>query len=226
MDLDEAESQDTLHFQHDSLDLSSRRRNIRLLQMLPSTGEELCFAMHSDVFLETQPVYAAVSYEWGDDSSDHCIVINGKLFVVRQNLYEFLQSYRQTAEQKLLWIDALCIDQGNTRERNHQVAQMTSIYQDAEEVIVWLGLQPTPVDALFDGARVLARACESSGSSWSSAPVASLKAAKIWNLSRRLKNAHLPNTYRKLTRLAEALLHLTGLSYWKRIWIIQEILVP
>jgi hypothetical protein len=39
----------------------------------------------------------------------------------------------------VLWIDALCINQANIDERNHQVGQMDRIYKDAEEVVIWVG---------------------------------------------------------------------------------------
>ncbi|KAF2825343.1 HET-domain-containing protein [Ophiobolus disseminans] len=38
-----------------------------------------------------------------------------------------------------LWIDALCIDQSNIAERNHQVQQMEWIYSNAFRVISWMG---------------------------------------------------------------------------------------
>ncbi|EAT86242.1 hypothetical protein SNOG_06411 [Parastagonospora nodorum SN15] len=38
-----------------------------------------------------------------------------------------------------LWVDALCINQDNILERNHQVGQMKDIYQGAGLVITWLG---------------------------------------------------------------------------------------
>jgi hypothetical protein len=39
----------------------------------------------------------------------------------------------------ILWIDAICINQGNIAERNDQVRQMASIYKQSLGVIVWLG---------------------------------------------------------------------------------------
>jgi hypothetical protein len=45
-----------------------------------------------------------------------------------------------------LWIDALSIDQSNTRERDHQVKIMSRIFGGAEEVFVWLGLVSTETD--------------------------------------------------------------------------------
>jgi hypothetical protein len=39
----------------------------------------------------------------------------------------------------MVWIDAICIDQGNDFERNHQVGLMRRIYSAASEVFVYLG---------------------------------------------------------------------------------------
>jgi hypothetical protein len=46
------------------------------------------------------------------------------------------------AAAEALWIDALCIDQGQNDERNHQVQQMGSIYSGAQRVIAWIGKKP------------------------------------------------------------------------------------
>jgi hypothetical protein len=48
-----------------------------------------------------------------------------------------------------LWIDAVCIDQGNLEERNQQVAQMRDIYTNAKSVIVWLGLAQSQEELAF-----------------------------------------------------------------------------
>lgn len=38
-----------------------------------------------------------------------------------------------------LWVDAICIDQSNVSERNHQVQLMKQIYSSAERVLVYIG---------------------------------------------------------------------------------------
>jgi hypothetical protein len=45
----------------------------------------------------------------------------------------------RTVAQRTFWIDAICIDQGSTLEKNHQVAKMGLIYTKAQEVVAWLG---------------------------------------------------------------------------------------
>jgi hypothetical protein len=39
-----------------------------------------------------------------------------------------------------IWIDALCIDQRDDKERGHELWPMTGVYQHASSVVVWLGL--------------------------------------------------------------------------------------
>lgn len=41
---------------------------------------------------------------------------------------------------EFLWIDAICIDQGNINERSAQVARMGEIFREATKNRAWLGL--------------------------------------------------------------------------------------
>ena len=67
------------------------------------------------------------------------ILVNGKSFLVRRNLYEFLEAAGTSFPRLAIWIDAICIDQFNHAEKNQQVRQMGKIYTAAENVVVWLG---------------------------------------------------------------------------------------
>lgn len=42
-------------------------------------------------------------------------------------------------EPRLLWVDAIYIDQSDADEKNYQVPLMHNIYQRAQSVQVWLG---------------------------------------------------------------------------------------
>jgi hypothetical protein len=66
------------------------------------------------------------------------ILFDGQPSTVRENLWNFLAQHR--TQRGFWWIDALCIDQNSTKERNHQVALMEKIYRNAKLVIAWLGL--------------------------------------------------------------------------------------
>jgi len=130
-------------FQHDPLDHT--RSSIRLVEIRPGLSDEgliRCKISHASV----ESRYTCLSYRWGDDnpSTSRIILLNGKPFTVRQNLYDFLflacikQEWSQVTQRKY-WIDALCINQSDKCERNHQVAQMGKIYAGARRVHIWLG---------------------------------------------------------------------------------------
>ncbi|KAK8091587.1 hypothetical protein PG997_001948 [Apiospora hydei] len=96
------------------------------------------------------PDYEAVSYTWGDSSTLHGIFLDGLEFSVTYNLWSLLHDIRYQGEDRMLWIDAICIDQANDRERGHQVQQMDKIYRNAYRVIFWLGSLTEPISALMD----------------------------------------------------------------------------
>ena len=81
--------------------------------------------------LSTAPVYSALSYTWGPELPSAKILVDGKTFKVRQNLFQFLQGIRKEEGRYLggdyLFIDQICIDQSNFEERNHQVQLMSRI---------------------------------------------------------------------------------------------------
>ena len=88
--------------------------------------------------------YAALSYSWGMDkdgdiSQSRTITISGKVLPITQNLFEGLRRIRDRAVSKRIWIDAVCINQGDIQERNDQVAQMGKVYSSATHVVIWLG---------------------------------------------------------------------------------------
>lgn len=134
-------------FEYTALDRG--KQSIRLVQVLPGLykGFVQCHIRHSTI----EDSYTCLSYEWGSDEQTNPILINDRLFFVRQNLLDFLHIATRQPEwqSKWLWIDALCIDQQDIQERNHQVQQMGSIYSEADEVIAWLGMD-SKIESFLD----------------------------------------------------------------------------
>lgn len=87
----------------------------------------------------TDVQYLALSYVWGkSDDNNPEILINEKAFKVTPNLEKALTHLEH--EIKLpIWIDAICINQKDLREKEEQVAQMRNIYHCAVRTIIWLG---------------------------------------------------------------------------------------
>ena len=65
---------------------------------------------------------------------------------VTTNLEAAMRYLRYEFVQRVLWIDAVCIDQSNIEEQNRQVLLMKAIYSNAEAVHVWLGSPTTGSD--------------------------------------------------------------------------------
>jgi hypothetical protein len=102
--------------------------------------------------LESPPHFVALSYTWGDAEDVAfsaagdtvlppvpLIRVNKEKFAVTRNLFDALIALRKQKLRSCIWIDALCINQDDTNERNAQVSVMDQIYQSASQVLVWLG---------------------------------------------------------------------------------------
>jgi len=95
--------------------------------------------------------YEALSYTWGDETKKVPIILCGEEFLVTENLRNGLRHLRREAPEEAkrqlpLWIDAICINQEDSNERDAQVRRMKSIYEQADRVIIWLGRYNEPTD--------------------------------------------------------------------------------
>ena len=92
-----------------------------------------------------RPGYEALSYTWGDLLNTRTVMLKDQPFQVTQNLEAALRSLRYRPfhdaanNDRILWIDSICINQKDIQERNLQVRRMLDIYKSALRVTVWLG---------------------------------------------------------------------------------------
>ncbi|KAI2463397.1 heterokaryon incompatibility protein-domain-containing protein [Annulohypoxylon bovei var. microspora] len=83
--------------------------------------------------------YEALSYVWGDATITTSITLNGRPFQVTTNLEAGLRALRLRNKKRVVWVDAICINQTSMPERNQEVRRMGEVYSRARHVIVWLG---------------------------------------------------------------------------------------
>jgi hypothetical protein len=83
--------------------------------------------------------YNAISYAWGDPTLKYKIECEKDELNVTENVRELLDHIRDPNEDRVIWVDAICIDQQNFEERSQQVRLMGQIYSSAESVNIWLG---------------------------------------------------------------------------------------
>ncbi len=123
----------------------------RLLILEPSSDPQYrisCRLSHAPI--RGVQNYEALSYTCGTDTAVAPILIDDLVALVRYNLFQALKHLRSSTEQRVLWIDALCIDQSNIDERESQVSQMTQIYSNARGVVVWLQESDEYTDSAMD----------------------------------------------------------------------------
>ena len=119
--------------------LSKSAKAIRLLDLHPAYEKQAeVRGRIRDANLDNRPSYKALSYVWGNPEVTLPIIVNGGTYRVTENCYAALQRLRNT-DQSRVWVDAVCINQGDDQEKSAQIPLMREIYSMAEEVIIWLG---------------------------------------------------------------------------------------
>lgn len=126
--------------------LKEEEGEIRLLTLHPGLlNSEIYVVLHNEKLTETNtPAFEALSYTWGSMENPHDIHVGpsgNDVLSVTRNLAVALQYLRHVEKVRVLWIDAVCIDQKNTKERGQQVERMRDIYTLADRVVVWLGAE-------------------------------------------------------------------------------------
>lgn len=82
--------------------------------------------------------HEALSYCWGDRAKTKTMTVDGTPFGISANLEAALTQLRKPDEERILWADAICINQNDDAEKRREVACMRAIYYGARRV-VWLG---------------------------------------------------------------------------------------
>jgi hypothetical protein len=119
--------------------LDPQRRQIRLVELLPGIDTDDINCKLQVVTLDDSPKYEALSYVWGDINITRDIIIDGQAFPATINLETALRHLRKPDEIRVLWVDAICIDQDDNVEKTHQVRMMGDIFKNACQGLIWLG---------------------------------------------------------------------------------------
>jgi len=125
--------------------LLNPRSSIRLLEILAGT-QEIVFCNLRTVPLNNTGPYEGLSYHWaGDVIKDH-VYVNGVSMPVRGNLHNALKYLRYPDRSRIIWADAICIDQERDEEggeKTHQLPLMSRIYGQAQRTVAYIGREAT-----------------------------------------------------------------------------------
>ncbi|RDW57321.1 hypothetical protein BP5796_12771 [Coleophoma crateriformis] len=124
--------------------LPNKGDHIRLLRLLPNEDEAApiqCELLDYSLqrLSSRSHLYEALSYVWGVPHDKLRIDVDNDPFLVTVNLHVALSHLRDPSLERILWVDAICINQNDNEERAQQVQLMVKIYSKAHRVIVWLG---------------------------------------------------------------------------------------
>ncbi|KAH8706920.1 heterokaryon incompatibility protein-domain-containing protein, partial [Phaeosphaeriaceae sp. PMI808] len=121
--------------------LHDPRSQIRLLEVLPGTEAIIKCRLRS-VPLANAGNYEALSYHWWGDVMENHVYVNGVDVPVHGNLYNALGYLRYAKKPRVLWVDAICIDQSRNEEhgeKSHQLQLMSHIYRQARRTVAYIG---------------------------------------------------------------------------------------
>ncbi|KAK4626759.1 hypothetical protein CLAFUW4_03941 [Fulvia fulva] len=101
---------------------------IRLLRFFANDEGDLIGSLSQARLEDSKIQYDALSYVWGSHAKSMHITIDGQTLAITRNLQKAL-TLLVSVTARPLWVDAICIDQTNTGERNHIVSLMHGIYR-------------------------------------------------------------------------------------------------
>ncbi|KAK6062831.1 adenosine deaminase [Seiridium cupressi] len=135
--------------------------HIRLLKVLPMRrrGAPVVCNLIQVELDGRRPSYDAISYRWHTESRDstkpNTITINGFKFAVYPNVLAILKDVRSVFLPQYIWIDSICINQDDLREKESQVALMRQIYESSLHVVIHLPESGRTQSDLQDIARTI-----------------------------------------------------------------------
>lgn len=123
----------------------------RLLEILPGAEDTILQCrLHICSLPANHNAYEALSYCWNADWYSHnwtkgpieypIIECNGFEMAIGLNLHLALCRLRRRDTSRVVWADAICINQDDAEERGQQVSLMGEIFRNAFGVLVWLGV--------------------------------------------------------------------------------------
>lgn len=195
------------------------KESVRVLNHLPVSQNPSRFASDDFVCCRIQEIalrdanHEALSYTWGNAPRDFPIIlVNGtgevRTVCVGPSLYAGMRRLRHLSEERVLWIDQLCINQDDKDEQSQQVLLMGDIYGRAKQTVVWLGEEDKDHEILQETAALFA------------AHIANTPHQDIDLIKPRLDLQDRSNSRDSWRR--HAIVRLLNRPWFSRVWIFQE----
>ena len=113
------------HMKNPYQPLDKESLEIRLLTVYPATNPSevpvKCSLSHANLSQEPKPEYETISYTWGESTERKTIIVDNFRLEVPVSAERAIRRMRLRDRSRVLWIDAICVNQADTNEKNHQV---------------------------------------------------------------------------------------------------------
>jgi len=188
-----------------------------------------------------KPDYDALSYAWGNENTTLPILVKhtGKSteytkVQVTVNLCHALRHLRDDNLDVILWVDSLCINQKNIKEKDAQVERMRDVYAHARRTRVWLGSGDSKSDKAIIKLTGIGKDVTDRGAFGLMLKMSRLSTknpVEAYEAEMRARELVGDMFKRSATEQAESYDLLTELGkilsrpYWERVWILQEIVI-
>lgn len=186
----------------------SRNSGFRLIELLasPNVSDPIrCKLLYAD--LNDHPPFEALSYVWGTSPDTVSIAVDSGTLDITTSLAAALRHLRLPDTPRLIWADAICINQHNLDEKSNHVSYMAEIYRRCTKDLLWLG----------QNAEVLRNARAAMTFFGSISGVTSKE-------RQMLSDEWDSKAYEELKVMEDKLEDLFARSnVWKRVWIVQEL---
>lgn len=207
--------------------LDALKSEIRLLKFSTDVDGNITATVRTVALSQTTSPFTALSYVCGDPAFTETIVLDGEPLAITVNLANALRHVTKHWEAHCpgrerasfeLWADAICINQDDVYEKNHQIEFMAKIYQLAELVLSYLGVDDSLTNLALDTYELIAK------------EASHLSIDELLSMHWIEKNASLcddtwarddPDVYFHNERW-HATDRFLDLEYWSRVWIFQE----
>lgn len=119
---------DPTSFPYSSIRVEPFKDALRLIILMPSTEKSspIECTLAQD-FLQNESPYEALSYVWGAVPGKSQIQVNKRPFLATKNLEAALRTLRLHNSARILWVDAICINQKDPQEKQRQVQMMSKV---------------------------------------------------------------------------------------------------
>lgn len=222
--------------------LSSPSTQIRLLELLPGRGIIQCRLKVTDLG-EAENTYEPISYCWKAYTRENWLGytykekrkqnkvrlrVDGANVYITENLHGALRQMRLESKARVLWADAICINQEDDKEKSTQVAMMAQIYKGGSQTLVWLGEADRRTRKAFkflkDCADLAVETTSLSSQTESSTPEMNPSDFNTPNVPTIFRWLPALRDHFRRERSRVSVESIVSRPYFRRTWVIQEII--